>query len=107
MVVFIFTGLAQSLWPEVAVKIQDKLVISAQGYEDNVRNEIDVLRRVDHPGVIKLIGHFETDSALWMVLELGQGGDLQKLLSRRGSLDCCSAAFYTAEIVLGLHCLHR
>jgi serine/threonine protein kinase len=91
------------------LQVQERQVLVAQDYERNVAQEIAVLRRcgaAEHPGLVQLIGTFETESAIYMVLELGAGGDLHGVLARRGSLDEGAAAFYTAEIVSGLAALH-
>ena len=52
------------------------------------------------------VGWFDTEAAIWMVLELGSGGDLQAVLAKRGSLNREAARFYSAEIVCGLSALH-
>jgi hypothetical protein len=41
----IVKDLPQHLWPHVAVKIQEKEVLEAQGYAANVAREISVLQK--------------------------------------------------------------
>jgi calcium-dependent protein kinase len=41
-----------------------------------IRNEIDILRRLDHPNIIRLYETFEESNNIYLVLELCSGGDL-------------------------------
>jgi hypothetical protein len=103
----ILRGLKQSLWPEVAVKIQERAVVEAQSYAENVRREIRILETMTgHPAIIRLVGSFETDSAIWVLMDLASGGDLHGVLAARGSLSVASTRFLAAEVLLGVEALH-
>ena len=39
-------------------------------------NEIDILKQVDHPNIVKLIDVYEDDTTFSLVLELMQGGEV-------------------------------
>jgi len=41
-----------------------------------LQTEIEILKRVDHPNIIKLIETFEDDRHFCLVMELIQGGEL-------------------------------
>ena len=56
-----------------AVKTIDKLKI--QGKLD-YKQEIDILRDVNHPNVLSIIDYFEDDCNLYIITELYSGGDL-------------------------------
>lgn len=45
-------------------------------------NEIEILKVCDHPNVIKLIDYFEDHSTFYLVLDLLQGDDLHKNLTK-------------------------
>jgi len=62
----------EKLFP-VAIKARAKLLLSK---ETRLWDEIAILRRIDHPSVIKLIETFEDVSDMFLVLELCQGGPL-------------------------------
>ena len=46
--------------------------------EDRVglMNEIDILKQVDHPNIVKLIDVYEDETTFSLVLELMQGGEV-------------------------------
>ena len=110
----ILRGHDQKQWPEVAVKIQERAVVDAQSYEENVRREIHILETMsEHPAIIGLVGWFETRepfsenwNAIWVIMKLATGGDLHGVLTLRGSLSVASTRLVGAEILLGVEALH-
>merc|ERR1719265_1089141 len=67
---------------ECAVKIIQKKALGSD--LELVGKEIDIMRRIDHPHVIKLFDIFETSSHIYMVLELVTGGELFDRIVERG-----------------------
>lgn len=59
----------------VAVKVLSKKKMNKDDM-DAAQLEIDILKRVDHPNIIKLIDTFEDDRHYCIVMELVQGGEL-------------------------------
>jgi serine/threonine protein kinase len=43
---------------------------------DSLRNEVNIMKMLDHPNVVKLYETFEEENKLHLVLELCEGGDL-------------------------------
>lgn len=58
-----------------AVKIMDKSKMSAK---EKVRlmYEIDILKNLDHPNIVRLYEVFEDKKSIYLVTELCQGGEL-------------------------------
>jgi calcium/calmodulin-dependent protein kinase I len=58
-----------------AVKVLSKKKMSE---EDKIamHTEIEILKQVDHPNIVKLIDVFEDERHLCLVMELMQGGEL-------------------------------
>lgn len=54
------------------------LAFVKEGYEEELRNEIDLLKELDHPNIIKAYETFLFKKKLSIVLELCTGGDLHK-----------------------------
>jgi serine/threonine protein kinase len=43
-----------------------------------MQSEIDILSRIDHPNVVKLIEIFDSDECLYLVLEIMTGGEVSQ-----------------------------
>lgn len=56
-----------------------------------LRNEIDIMKTLDHPSIIKLYDAFEDDDSVHLVMELCKGGELFERIIR-GRLDEPEAA---------------
>ena len=53
---------------------------------EELRNEIAILKTLDHPNIVKLFETFEDKKHMHLVLELCAGGDLYQHLKSRGLL---------------------
>ncbi|WRT66214.1 uncharacterized protein IL334_003167 [Kwoniella shivajii] len=42
----------------------------------NILKEVQIMRGIDHPGIVKLLGFFESEEHYFLVLELMEGGEL-------------------------------
>ena len=53
-----------------------------QGVFEKVKREIKVLRRFNHPHIIKHVEFIDTSSDIFIVLEYAAGGELFDLISQ-------------------------
>ncbi|KAF5470354.1 hypothetical protein F2P56_010873 [Juglans regia] len=63
----------------VAVKVISKKKISAPGtgyLMSNIKREISIMRRLDHPHIVKLIEVLATKTKIYFVMEFVKGGEL-------------------------------
>ena len=51
-----------------------------EGYIKSLMNEIQILRKLDHPHVIKLFEVYSDSHYIYMVMELLQGGDVHSMI---------------------------
>lgn len=47
----------------------------------SLQNEIDILKRVDHPNIVKLYDVFEDENTFSLVMELMTGGEVYYLIN--------------------------
>ncbi|XP_032086315.1 LOW QUALITY PROTEIN: SNF-related serine/threonine-protein kinase-like [Thamnophis elegans] len=97
----VFTG------ERVAVKVIEKSRLGGAAAA-RLRREVGCMKLVQHPNVVRLYQVLETPARLYLVLELGDGGDLFDLLTRRpGGLEEAQAKGYFAQVVHAISYCHR
>jgi serine/threonine protein kinase len=71
----------------VALKLFHAKHGSAQALASSQRRELRASLRLDHPGIVRVLDHGQTDEGrAFLVMELLPGIDLGRLLSREGRL---------------------
>jgi len=63
-----------------ALKVINKTDITAV-YEQKLNNEIKILKKIDHPNIVKLYDVIETNESYYLILEYISGGDLYDLVT--------------------------
>ena len=71
-----------------------------------VFQEVYLLKKIKHSNVIRLLEVFESSKHLLMVMEYAGGGDLLRLIKRKGRLQESDAKFIFKQIVYGLAHIH-
>ena len=90
---------------ERAAKIFRKDLNSAASLK-LIKNEIEILRRLSHPTVIKMYEFFEDDRRVYMVLEKCDGGELFDYVSNKKSLNESISALICKQIFSAVSYLH-
>merc|ERR1712147_614879 len=73
-----------------------------------VRNEIEILRVVDHPNIIRLYEYFEDDQSFYIISERVWGGDLQAdLMQTSNGLSVKQVALNTRQVLLAMNYCHN
>ena len=62
---------------------------------------------IQNPFIVNMVGHFQDDTALYMVIEYVQGGELYSHLRREVRFSDEKSKFYAMEIVLAFSYLHN
>lgn len=87
----------------LAMKVISKRLLRRKaGYIENVQAERNILTRVKHPFVVTMHCSFQTREKLFIIMDFLAGGELFLRLGREGIFLEGAAAFYLAEIILGV-----
>jgi len=90
---------------DVAIKFIEKKFVDKQDLMLLAR-EIDIMKKVDHPNVLKLKEVFETDETIALVMELVTGGELFYKIVEKGNYSEKDAANIVAQMINGVEYLH-
>mmetsp|Transcript_462 Transcript_462/g.1693 ORF Transcript_462/g.1693 Transcript_462/m.1693 type:complete len:442 (-) Transcript_462:88-1413(-) len=93
---------------ELAVKIIDKRKIEAEyrGLISQFYNEIDILKSLRHPNIIELEEVIESETKLYIVMELMRGGELFDFIVARGKLREDEAQGLAKKIISAVAYMH-
>src|SRR5690606_23008735 len=104
----VYRARQERLGRDVAIKI----VTGKEGAdkEDLARRfmrEIDLVRRLEHPNIVRLYDYSRTDDGtLWMAMELVRGDSLQLVLANDKRLSLARARRITMQMLSGLAAAH-
>jgi len=101
----VYAGRSKKNNEAVAIKVIEKNCVDVSELQSLVR-EIDIMKKVDHPNVLKLIDIFESDTRVTLVTELVTGGELFYKIVERGSYSEADAAGIVKQLVTGVEYLH-
>jgi serine/threonine protein kinase len=89
-----------------AIKVINKGKILENDLTEQMKLEVRIMYKLDHPNIIKLYNHFEDDESFYLILEYAPKGQLFGKLKMLGRLDERHAAQYIREIVSAVEYLH-
>lgn len=88
-----------------ALKIVHKH-ISAKWKFTLIKREFDILKVLNHPFVIRLVGGFTDNKSYYFVMEFCPGGNLYEFIRKNTKLPTNIALLYFAETLMALEYLH-
>jgi len=104
-------GLSKETTQRVAIKIIQK--VGAKNKPEMLQNEVEILRKMEHPYIIKLFDIFDTDAILYLVMELVTGGELfdriveREQYSEQNAKEVMRQLFPAIEYIHSLEVIHR
>ena len=92
-----------------ALKVQIKRELIDHHQAEGVCREREVMSKIDHPFIIKLVNTAQDQQSVFMLLNLVQGGELFNVMhnEERDCIPESEVKFYSAGILEGLAYMHR
>jgi len=79
---------------------------SDANYIRDLQNEVSIMQELQHPHIVRYLGHDFMDNSLYMYLEHMPGGSLTQALQQFGIFDEELLANYSKQILSGLEHMH-
>ena len=91
---------------EVAIKMLRHELVWRKEYARRFRREARSIQRIVHPGVVRVFGVVEAYATISIVMDLIDGGDLVRRLSRDGPLSPDQVRYVFYHVARALHAAH-
>ena len=76
-----------------AMKVLAKDLVDQSNQKEDLLREIWILKDLSHPNIVQLLGTFEDQKKLYMLMELSEQGNLYQLLQlNKAGIEACVAA---------------
>ncbi|EIW70814.1 hypothetical protein TREMEDRAFT_43386 [Tremella mesenterica DSM 1558] len=73
----------------------------------NILKEVQIMRGIDHPGIVKLLSFFESDEHYFLVLELMEGGELFHQIVKLTYFSEALSRHVIVQVAQGIRYLHE
>ena len=91
---------------KVAIKIINETKI-AKEQKLNFLREIEILKNIKHPNIIRLYSHISKQKQLYLITEYIKGIELFQYISLKKKIEESEACIYFQQILCGLEYLHK
>ncbi|EKX74349.1 protein kinase domain containing protein [Theileria equi strain WA] len=92
---------------QYAIKVISKNSLKKKGDHESLLREVNVLKDLDHPNIMKIFEFFEDEKYYYFVTELYSGGELFDEIVSRKRFSEYDAARITKQILSGITYMHR
>ncbi|KAK2197642.1 bifunctional EF-hand domain/Protein kinase domain/Protein kinase-like domain superfamily/EF-Hand 1 [Babesia duncani] len=92
---------------QYAVKVISKKSIKNKADHDSLLREVQVLKSLDHPNIMKIFEFFEDEKYYYFVTELYMGGELFDEIVSRKRFSEHDAARIIKQVLSGINYMHR
>lgn len=92
---------------ECAVKVIAKASMKKSSSTSTLLREIELLKELDHPNIMKLYEVFEDNGYYYLVGEVYTGGELFDKIARQKRLDIVDAARTMRQVLSGINYMHH
>ena len=101
------SGINKKTKEKVAIKILDKSKIMNQKDYMKIVREINMLKSLNHPNVIKIHKACQNSNYIYIIMELCENGELFYYIIRKVYLSEEEAAFFYYQLINGLEHIHQ
>ena len=90
-----------------ALKVIKKSTSISKNDDDEIKNEINILKTLDHPNILKIFEFYSEYNCFYLVTELCSGGELFDYILQHGQFSEKDAAFIMFQIFSAVNYCHN
>lgn len=99
----VYKGKNDKTGNSVAIKCVDQRTLITDYAKELIRSEIDIMKQLDHPNIVKLHGFIRTMNNTYIIAEFCGGGDLRDFMKKMRRMNEKEALRIMSEIVSGVN----
>ena len=100
-------GIHKPTKQEVAIKIFEKKNLSSPQDLLVFKKEISILKKLNHPNIIKIYNLLEDESNYYIIMEYALKGDLFNYIVSKKKLEEKEASYFYCQLILAIEFLHN
>jgi serine/threonine protein kinase len=100
-------GINKETGERVAIKIISKAKLAKQNMEKQTKKEILIMKRINHPNIVKLFDVYQTKTKLYLIMELVTGGELFEKIAQEGKLSESQSRRYFQQLIDAIDYMHN
>lgn len=89
-----------------ALKEIKKLHFREDNNFNEIKNEINILKKIDHPNILKIYEFFEDEKKIYIIMEYCDGGDLFNKAEECGLMNEFTVKYIMYQVFLAINVLH-
>jgi serine/threonine protein kinase len=82
-----------------AIKVINKSKIIEHELVEQIKLEVEIMYKLNHPYIVKLYNHYEDDDSFYLILEYAPKGQIYTLIKREGRFSERVSAQYLREVI--------
>ena len=90
-----------------AMKIIQKKNNSSGESDLDILNEINILKQIDHPNVVKIFEFYNSKDAYYLITEYCEGGELFNIISQKKKLTEIQCAYIMYQVLSAIKYCHK
>jgi len=90
----------------VALKVLEKSQLVCAGIEHQLHREIEIQSHLHHRNILCMYGYFYGSKRIYLILEYSPGGELYKVLTKRGKFNERTSAKFISDLAGALNYCH-
>jgi serine/threonine-protein kinase len=103
----VFLGEHKLLKQRVSIKALKSDLVREEGMRERFAREAQVLAKLDHPNIIKLLNFYDLPTGCFIVLEAPEGQTLEQIVAEKGPVTAEQAAKWLVPVLSALAYAHQ
>ncbi|KJH48243.1 kinase domain protein [Dictyocaulus viviparus] len=102
----VITGNFVSNGHAVAIKMINTQKVTEEFRSKFLPREIECWKRLNHPHLVRILGHYEAMQHVFLTMEFGRGGDMLQHVQKKGPVKEHQAMIWMSQVISAVYYMH-